>query len=304
MRWVYLNEGHEEKWTVLKLPNGGFLVTEKPLEDNPKVKLLRTLSRKYCALIGKRATSTIALTPALVISIFKQFVGTPIDGFIDRRDLACLSIIVQGMSMGLRYDELKKLDVAFITIDMLEHMLSIASVTKNRVQTKNFSHTAWPTDTFTAFEAMCPFLALLLWFLVRGPTPGPLFCDIVGEDIGQRLVYSRPWPTNKYCAHIRKRAALCGWGEYDASRLTGHSPNRSGTQLFRALSVSDEDIMENFNMTSIVAYIRYTELNNRGAEELPRFTNSQAFISHARKLEEDKNIAEADADESDGEDSN
>lgn len=62
--------------------------------------------------------------------------------------------------------------------------------------------------------------------------------------------------------------------------------------------------MEKSIMTSIVAYTRYTELNNGRARELPRFTTFQAFISHARKLYEDKVYAETDKDESDGEDSN
>lgn len=302
-RWVYDLAGHRTSWVVLSLPDGATHATGNPARDNAEVASLRKSVRKHLSMLKKSPKSTKALTAELVLSRFERFVGEKNDaGFIDRRDLAVHAISVLSMNLGLRYDEVKKIEMGTVTATLTCLSFAITERSKNHTETKEYQARAWPGELAKA-AGMDPFLAVLLWIDVRGDHSGPLFCEVIGDDIGQYLNFGKSWPVDRYCHHLRKRAMDAGWSERDANCITGHSGKRGCVQLYRLLGVSDTEIMELCMMASLQAYMRYCELSEASSRrDLPKFRDHQSFMAHARELEECREYAESDG-ESDEDDS-
>lgn len=293
LRWVYINAKHTGNWTVARVPRSDTVYASgNPLEANPEVNLMRKTLRRYLKRLGKKAKSTMALQPSMLISIFDQFVCVPQNEHLDRRDILCHAINVAGANVGLRFDEVKLIQMSHVTVSDEAIRMVVKDPTKNRDTDKLYNVIAWPGEHFSTVAAMDPFMALFLWMICRGSKDGPLFCDIIGEGLGQMLAHNRPFPVGKYKKHMQQRALQVGWGEHEAKSITGHSIKRCGVQTCRMLKASDIWIMERYYMTSMIAYMRYTEIcDDTNNAQLPTFTDVKSFLSHAKRLESDEAYA-------------
>lgn len=264
------------------------------MTDNLEIKELRRTTFRYLKFIGKTPKATIPLSVSLLlVHLFNNFVGVPQkDGVIDRMDNICHSISVDGSNIGARFDKCQLLKYSHLTLAPQSSKMTIVDPTKNRDTDKYYELIDWEGDALSGVAAMEPNLSMFNWVEVRGPSPGYLYCDIEGEGVGQRVIPHRPLPVEKYKRHMAKRAIACGWSKHDAEKITGYSFKRFGVQLLRMLGLDDDLLMDGFHLTSLTAFLRYTELNNCGTGEVPKFTSIKAFLSHARKLEAEHAFAE------------
>lgn len=287
LRWVYDRCGHVDNWRTYRQSDGTLSASGNPLRENVEVKVLKKIVKKFLVSVGKVPVSTIPLTSELLILIYQRSwcVGV-VTELADRLDVEIHAMCVVGMNCGLRFDELEKIDVRSISLTPTGASFGIDVVTKNVVGSKDYTTRPWPGSALAGVHAMCPRLAMAAWMKVRGNQPGPFFCDVRGEGFGQRIVHSSPLPSKRFCERLRQRAREVGWSQRDAARLTGHSIKRGGVQLLRKLGMSDSDIMEIFKMSSVVAYIRYTELSEKAcsSDDVPKFTSYAAFMAHANTL--------------------
>lgn len=79
-----------------------------------------------------------------------------------------------------------------------------------------------------------------------------------------------------------------GVGRRDVVMYSGHSIKRGAVQLYRSLSVRDEQVMEIIQMKGPHAYSNYTASYNDCAPlDLPRFSCVVDYIEHANTISQE-----------------
>ncbi len=102
-------------------------------------------------------------------------------------DIELHSILVLGVHLGLRFDEISKLRVEHISTDGLDTSLNIRKTIKHSTEESIYTLREWPGNTE---QRKCPYMdpviALYSWLTVRGSDNGPLFGDIT-ETRGREM---------------------------------------------------------------------------------------------------------------------
>lgn len=191
--------------------------------------------------------------------------------------------------MGLRYDEIKKLQVDQVTVDCGEVSLNITEAIKNSTAQRNYRLHEWP-KTSELFHSVYMDLktAPLSWLITRGSATGPFFCDVKPTRAGGVLETSKYWPISSFTNFFRGRLQQKGVGSEDVHMFSGHSLKRGSVKLYRSLGYRDEYIMDLVPMTGPNAYFSYCSAYNSCAPtELPRFTGRKDFLAHAEYLSQE-----------------
>ena len=74
-----------------------------------------------------------------------------------------------------------------------------------------------------SYETHCSYILLLLcmfsWLVVRGPNPGPLFCEVKRTASGFRLDINQPLSSVNFVAFFRDRLSKIRFGQCSAVTL-------------------------------------------------------------------------------------
>ncbi len=243
LRHVYSEAGHRGAWVVDKKNQ---TATGNPLSNNEEIKQLRASNRVFLIKLGRGKKRARPLSVALVCEHATRYwfgCGKP----IDCRDVLLHAIMVVGLNVGLRYDEVCKMKIEDVTVTPGVRgtgsiLLNITVNTKNSTTGREYILTEWPGNTRMRHSVLTdPFVALLSWMSMRGNRPGYLFCDVTDKNV---IVTNKFWTTNDFKVFLRARLRLCGVGPGNLDRYSGHSMKRGCVQLYRSLGVRDEHIMQ------------------------------------------------------------
>ena len=212
---------------------------------------------------------------------------------IDNRDILLHAILILGLNLGLRHDEVKKMKIENVSVipglsGTGSILLFIPVSIKNLTKGREYVVRSWPGNSKLRNALITdPFVALLTWMKLRGNRPGFLFCHVNEKNM---IDTGRQWSTHDFTEFLRKRLRLCGVGSGVTELYSAHSLKRGAVQLYRSLGVRDENIMEIIQMSGPNAYANYcAAYNDCSPSSIPRFTNLSDFLKHAKTLiEEDK----------------
>jgi len=280
LRAVYEEAGHRAPWNLNvqeKTAQGN------PLTGNEDIKKLRAAHRVYLSQIGRSKVRTRPLPMGLVCEHASRFwLGCGRE--IDNRDILLHAILIVGLNLGLRYDEVHKLQISNVTVNPGENgtgsvQLSITESTKNSTRPREYVLREWPGNTNMRKSMIVdPFIALLSWMCIRGNRPGYLFCTVNAKNM---TLANEPWPVGMFTQFLRARLRLCGVGPADVEKYSGHSLKRGAVQLYRSLGIRDEQVMSIIQMTGPNAYANYcSAYNDCSPGEVPRFKNIEDFLRH------------------------
>lgn len=276
---MYEKYGHDGNWYV----DGSTKVArESPLIGNPSFDRFCRAYKVNLAKYGVVKVRARPLTAEIVRDHAEKFwFGSK---NVTVMDIASHLIFVLGLYLGLRFDEITKLQMKNVSIGRQSATLTLCCAIKNSTVERVYELSDWDGNTPLLHSAsMDPFIALLYWIAGRGNDDGPLFPDIVKTLGGERFVYKRPLSSNKFVTFMRDRLCSIGVGKADASSYTGHSLKRGCVQLHRILGYMDEFIMRKLGMVGPNAYFNYCAAHNNDApKELPRFNSVAHLIEHAK----------------------
>ncbi len=122
---------------------------------------------------------------------------------------------------------------------------------------------------------------------LRGNRQGYPFCHVNDKNM---VDTGRQWSTRAFTEFLRQRFCLCGVRSGVTELYSAHSLKVGAIQLYRSLGVRDENTMEINQMSGPNVWASYcAAYNDCAPNSIPRFTNLQDCLRHARTLtEEDK----------------
>ena len=173
------------------------------------------------------------------------------------------------MNTGMRYDEYSNIMLADVKCTSYGAEFGIGQSCKNTLNFRGYTLRPWPGSHFPTCIAMDPFSAFSAWLLVRGDSPGNLFCAVEGNGTNSRIDWTRLCPRTALTRTMHLRFSTLGFGDAYSRAFTGHSPKRDRVQLLRFLGSKDQLIMTLFKMIRAYASIRYVELCNTPAGTPP-----------------------------------
>lgn len=176
LRFVYKLSGHDATWHPLS--DGS--ATGNPLVGNPRIDELYRIHRVRLSKLGVVVKKKQPLTASQICHHAELFwFGSDITRStlgIDPRDIELLAVLVLGISLGLRSDEVAKLDVEQVSVDGRKVTLNITESIKNSTRQRIYTVREWPGNTALRHSVyMDPFVAFLTWLIERGISPGPVF---------------------------------------------------------------------------------------------------------------------------------
>lgn len=236
LRAVYTDYGHRGAWFVDR--NTG-LATGNPLTGNEDLKILRSKHRKQLSKLGRLKTRPTPLSMAHVCEHAERFWFT--DSKVDYRDALLHAIMLVGLNLGMRYDEIQKVEIGHVTVnpgvtDTGSIRFTIMCKIKNSVEPREFFLRKWPGNTKMRNSFICcPFSALLTWISIRGNRPGYLFSYVTEKKM---IRTEQAWPVQEFVKFLRQRLQLCGVGKDDALMYSGHSIKKGSVQLWRYLGLT------------------------------------------------------------------
>lgn len=212
------------------------------------------------------------------------------DKNVDKRDVLLHAVLVLGLNMGMRYDEIFKLTAGHLSVIGGNVALTLAVAIKNSTEQRNYVLREWPGDSALRHSLyMDPKTALLSWLTTRGCKPGPLFCDFTIVRSGTLLDLAKPLSPSKFSNLLRERLLAIGIGADDVKMYTGHSIKRGAVQLYRSLGVRDEMIMEIIQMKGVNAYLNYCEAyNDCSPSGIPRFASIEELLTYSKAVSEEQ----------------
>lgn len=283
LRHVYSENGHTQAWSI----STDGIATGNPLINNPDVDSLRKAHRVHLARYGSVPLKARPITVGIVCDHAEKFwFGSNYGKMIDIRDIQLHAIFLLGLNLGLRYDEISKLQLQRVSVNSEGIVITLVEAIKNSTVQRDYRLRDWEGDeSLRSSIYMDPNTALLSWLNVRGSNHGPLFCDYSLSNAGVTLNPTKRLSSKKFIDWMRDRLKLIGIGDEDAKMYSGHSLKRGAVQLYRSLGYRDEMIMQIIQMTGHHAYANYcAAYNDCAPQELPRFTSVQEYIGHAKTL--------------------
>lgn len=207
-------------------------------------------------------------------------------------DILLHAILVVGLNLGLRYDEISKLKIEHVSVVSGNITMTLLESIKNSTVERLYQIEEWPADTKLRYSVfMDPFVAILSWLTTRGATDGYVFCDMTDNRGVCKVDTSRSLSSTKFTAILRNRLRQIGVGKSDSEMYTGHSIKRGSVQLYRSLGLRDEFVMQKIQMSGYRAYANYcAAYNNCRENDLPRFTNVKDYIEHAAQIAVESDI--------------
>ncbi len=286
LRLVYEEYGHLEAW---RNDNRDGSAQGNPLTMNPEIAALRRAHRVILAQRGIQTLRANPITPTHICdhAEYYWYGGLHLNGDEpDARDVQLHAIMVLGLNMGMRFDEVQKLSLDHLTILSDGTTLEITESIKNSTETRTYKIRDWPGNSALRYSVlMDPFVALQSWLMIRGTSPGPIFCDLQKTKDGYIINPSISLSASKYKDFLQFRMTNIGIGRLTAKKYTGHSLKRGSVQLYRSLNLRDEQVMEIVQMKGFHAYSNYcSSYNDCSPEDLPRFCSAEDYITHAEKL--------------------
>ncbi len=184
--------------------------------------------------------------------------------------------MVVGLKQGLTYVEIHMLadgSVTVISVMPGEGSLyfSLAVGIKDLTVSKTYKIRKWPGESEIRLPVLLdPFIALFTWMILRGNSPGYLFCDVNRNNM---ISTDKPWSVSSFQDFIRNRLRMCVVGSNDMLWCTGHSINRGSAELCRWIGVRDQQICGWIPMKGQNVYTNYgAAYNDCQAVALPRFS--------------------------------
>lgn len=291
LRALYLDHGHKGSW-MIDVQSGS--AGGNPLIGNEDLKKLRSNHRIHLSLLGRTKTRPRPLTMAQVCEHAEKywFNDDKDTERVDYRDVILHAVLLIGLNLGMRFDEVQKVEIGHVTVHpgivgTGSIILTINVKIKNSTIPRTYKLREWPGNTKMRRSLLCcPFTALLSWMSIRGNRPGYLFCHVSDKNM---ICTEKPWPVTEFTKFLRGRLRLCGVGPGDVSLYSGHSLKRGCVQLYRSLGMRDEHVMEIVQMSGDNAYANYcAAYNDCAPNELPRFNNLDAYIAHAETVKEEQ----------------
>lgn len=288
LRHVYCEHGHTRTWNV---DESRGIANGNPLIGNPELEALRRAHRVHLAHYGVMTLRARPITSEHVCDIAERFWygrGSPV--LIE--DVLLHAILVVGLNLGLRYDEITKIRVENVSIYSGGCTMTMNQSIKNSTVQRTYRLSDWEGNTPLRFSMfMDPFIAMYSWLTIRGSNSGPLFCDVKDTDAGYSIDTSKAWCAKKFTEHLRRRLSAIGIGDGDVKMYSGHSIKRGSVQLYRSLGLRDEAIMEIIQMSGQHAYANYcAAYNDCAPQALPRFSSIKDYILHATKVTEESDL--------------
>lgn len=286
LRLMYEKYGHDGTW----FSDASSGVTKgNPLTGNPDFDRFRRAYKVNLAKYGGVKIRARPITVEIVCDHAEKFwFGS---NSMKLMDIALHSIFVLGLYLGLRFDEITKLQMKNVSIGRQSATLSLCCAIKNSTIERVYEISDWDGNTPLSHSLFLdPFIALYSWISARGNDDGALFPDVVQTQAGERLVFERALSSNKFVSFMRDRLSSIGIGKADVHAYTGHSIKRGCVQLHRMLGYMDEFIMRKLGMVGPNAYSNYcAAYNNDAPRELPRFHSVSHMIEHARSISRNTN---------------
>jgi len=179
LRLVYSEHGHYQTWSVDDNGNA----RGNPLVGNPDLDSLRRAHRVHLARYGVVTLKARPITVEHVCDMAERFwYGR--DGETAICDVELHAVLVLGLNLGLRYDEISKLKAEHVSVGSGGETLTLCEAIKNSTVQRDYHLREWDGNTPLRNSIfMDPFLALYSRLTIRGSRPGPLFCDI--SEIGR-----------------------------------------------------------------------------------------------------------------------
>ena len=282
LRHVYCEEGHTK---TFQYDGSACKASGNPLIGNPDLQALRKAHRVHLAHLGFVTLRSRPITAANICDLAEKFwygrgkvTAAP--------DVLLHAILVVGLNLGLRYDEIKKLKVQNVSVGSGGCTLTLLESIKNSTVHRTYQLRDWFGNSALRFSYfMDPFLALYSWLTLRGSSPGPLFCDVNKTRNGWVIDTKAPWSSKKFTEFFRGQLSSIGVGSGDLALYSGHSIKRGSVQLYRSLGLRDEAIMEIIQMSGYQAYSNYcAAYNDCAPPELPRFNSVKEYVRHAETI--------------------
>ena len=252
---------------------------------NPELDALRRAHRVHFAHFGVTKVRSRPITASHVCDLAESFwygKNAP----VHLEDVLLHAVLVVGLNLGLRYDEITKLRIESKSVYSGGCTMTINESIKNSTVQRTYHLTDWDGNTALRFSYFLdPFLAPYSWITLRGSASGPIFCNVKSTTAGKTVDTTRPWSAKKFTDFLRKRLISIGIGTEDVLMYSGHSIKRGSVQLYRSLGMHDEAIMEKIQMSGQHAYANYcAAYNDCAPPSLPRFNSVTTYIRHANKI--------------------
>lgn len=262
-----------------------------PLRGNIALESFRRSHRVYLSQIDKSKLRARPLSLDLVCEHAVRFwFGGK--NFSDLRDVILHTVLLTGLNLGLRYDEIAKMKMENVSvhpgIDGTGSIkILITERTKNSTKPREYQIREWPAVKALRHSVLVdPFVAFMAWLCIRGNRSGFVFCEVSGKGM---VDVSKPWSSRSFTEFFRSLLRMCGCGSRAVDMYSGHSLKRGCIQLYRSLDIRDEQIMQIVQMTGPNAYSNYCAANNDcAAEDLPRFSSVNMFMEHSDTLRDEE----------------
>lgn len=291
---LYRDNGHREAWRVSDSTGLG---TGNPLNSNPDIIALRRSHRIMLAQYERITMKAQPITASIVCEHSRKFWygGTDLESTNGplAMDVLLHAVLLVGMNLGLRYDEMSKLRSELVSVTVNSVTLTIRTTVKNcKTGERNYTLQHWPGNAeVRASLYLNPFVALISWMRMRGNRPGPLFCDVKEMKSGSVINCGRILKSKKFQNELQGRLRFLGFGEDTLAGFSGHSLKRGAVQLYRSLRLRDEEIMRRMQMKDYAAFMRYTAtFNNATPGSIPQFNSRQEYIEYASALLGEKEV--------------
>lgn len=183
LRIVYEQNGHHQ---ALVVDDNSAEARGNPLNGNPDIASLRRAHSVHLARYGTMSLRARPVTAGIVRVHAERFwysdkepnkfeCGLPRG---DVRDILLHAILVVGLHLGLRFDEVSKLKTEHVSTFSGQVTMTLTEAIKNSTVQRNYAFEERPGNTALRFSLfMDPYTALYSWLAVRTAKPGPLFCD-------------------------------------------------------------------------------------------------------------------------------
>ena len=259
-----------------------------PLIKNRDITKLRRAHRVNLAKHGVLTVRAQPLTAAIVCDHAAKYWFKN-----NHEDILLHAIFVLGLHLGLRYDEVSKLELEFLSVTSDSITLRTSLGIKNQTGQRSYKLDEWPGATpLRGSLFMDPKVALLSWLTVRGSADGYVFCDVnMGNHEFCKINASKALSAARFTAMMRKRLLTIGIARGDAAMYSAHSLKRGSVQLYRFLGLRDEYVMQKVQMVGPGAYATYcATYNDCAPNDLPRFASAVEYIQHASRIMGEENL--------------
>ena len=175
----------------------------------------------------------------------------------------------------LRFDESVKLKMEAVTFYQNNRKIKIIleEICKNTTYTREYTLEPWGGRLGGSLKMDACF-HFMKWVLVRGDSPGFLFCHV---DQNGRIMPGRQMESQVFLNWFQGCLQDGGESPVGVRAFRGHSMKRGGVKIWKSLGRADGWIMRRMHASGFAAFLRYA-FNNRGSwpDQVPEFSNISA----------------------------